>query len=141
MFGRCKDKEECKKLFKRLAKYLHPDTGGENDLFIMLQDSYEFVVQAFEDLENSKKTHRKEPKYQDLKYTKVFENISSGDDRLEILEDIFSYQKAHPKFHSDFVNSVSDYLEENGLLTSGQYNTLVKIYYSFRMDKKENDRP
>jgi hypothetical protein len=31
---------------------------------------------------------------------------------------------------------MKEFLEENGYLTSGQFNSLVKVYHSFRMGEK-----
>lgn len=83
---------------------LHPDCGGEHDLMILLQESYE--------------------------------NVPSTDERLKIIEEIIEYAKTHPKFNVAYTESIKAYGSENGYITSTQYNTLVKTYYAFRMDKK-----
>lgn len=41
MFRNCQDEDSIKKLYLRLASFLHPDKGGEADLMIMLTNAYE----------------------------------------------------------------------------------------------------
>jgi len=40
-FCDCKDKDEAKKLFHKLAKLFHPDHGGNTDLMIELKKQYD----------------------------------------------------------------------------------------------------
>lgn len=43
-FDNCKTIEECKELYKRLAKTMHPDMGGCTDDFQAMFDEYTEVV-------------------------------------------------------------------------------------------------
>lgn len=61
--------------------------------------------------------------------------LAWDDDDLQIIYDIYNYAKNHPRFDTKYVDSIQDYLAENGYITSNQYNALVNVYYSFRMDK------
>lgn len=39
-FDNCKTTEECKETYKRLAKKMHPDMGGDKDAFQAMFDEY-----------------------------------------------------------------------------------------------------
>jgi len=134
MFEKCTNQEECKKLFRRLSKHLHPDMGGEDDLFIMLQDSYEFHQKSFE-IKKNPFNNKIKTNYSSVKYSRSYENVNLGDERLNIIEEISSYSENHQKFDTKFIDSIVEFLESSKFITAGQYNSLVKIYYNFRMDK------
>lgn len=40
-FSKCKDKEEAKKTFHNLAKFFHPDKGGDSEMMIELKKQYD----------------------------------------------------------------------------------------------------
>lgn len=131
MFFKCLKKEDCQKLFHKLALYLHPDHGGSNELMILLQDSYRERVRMIEMLEESK-----EKIDENKTYENVYETIYLRDERMQIIHDIMEYYKQNPGIKSEFVESVYKFLKDKGYVTSGQYNALVKIYYQFEMDSK-----
>ncbi len=130
MFRNCRSLEEGKLLFKRLALRLHPDTGGDHDLMISLTDCYESFKNGDMKTSDSKKKSKN-------RFEKSFENIFPGDAELEILAEIKKYSLKHPKYNMDFTNSVEGFLEENGFITSAQYNALVRGFYTFRMDRDD----
>ena len=41
MFRNCKNQEDLKSLFKKLAFRLHPDHGGSNELMILCKDCFD----------------------------------------------------------------------------------------------------
>lgn len=132
MFHRCKDKEDGHKLFKKLAKYLHPDTGGDHESFILLKECFDmfldYLTSGFH--ENTEK--KGDPnRYQLSPY-----DVTEGSDKLKIFDEITKYSKTHLKYNLSYLESVQEYLQEHGFITSGQYNALVKNYYAFRMDKE-----
>lgn len=153
MFHRCKTEQEIKTLFRRVSKRLHPDLGGEHELMIILQESYEEALRSrqnasepsFDDLtreyaKSSPKQHKKEskpkkPQWEPFNgiYEKMTENVYAQDPRAQIIIDILLYAADHPSFKADFVISVSHFMEDAGFMTSLQYNSLVKIYYAFEM--------
>lgn len=134
MFDSCQTEEESKKLYRRLSLHLHPDHGGEHDLFILLTNAYELHIKYINDIKNIVDNIEKGPRY-----IKTIFDIEEEDQALEIIDEILQYAKTHKRFDPSFVESIQEYLEENGKVTSNQYNKLVNIYYSFRMDKiKEN---
>jgi hypothetical protein len=47
--------------------------------------------------------------------------------------------KLYKKFDTSYVSNIADFLEENSYLTSGQYNSLVKVYTAFRMDNLQKN--
>ena len=145
MFHNCTNKEDVKKLFRRIAKHLHPDSGGEHDLMILLQESYQISFDFYENLEKLEKeeeTKRRQEeerkrKQQVKAYEKTEEDVHEEDQRLEIIDKIRRYSENHKKFKLDFVESIEETLENRGYITSGQFNALVKIFYNFRMDIEE----
>ncbi len=148
MFHRCKDKDDAKILFRRLAKHLHPDCGGETDLMIILQECYEMYLNPKEKKESQTESPKKENVRPDLKYQQTEYNVDSDEiEKLKILNEIFEYAKYHPKYNLYYLESVEEYLAEHGYVTSAQYNALVKAYYAFRMDQpyekvmKETPKP
>lgn len=126
MFHRSQNKEAAKTLFRRLAMRLHPDHGGENDLMVLLQESYEKYNETFYE-----EIQKDEP----LGYETAYENIDEGDQRLKLLIDIMAYGKAHKKFNTQFCESILEFLDEKGYITSSQYNALLKTYYAFKMNE------
>ena len=130
MFQNCKTADEAKTLFRRLAHFLHPDKGGESDLMILLQDEYDMILEFFRNNTQNLKSKC------NLKYQNTYENVFKGSDELAIFYEIYQYAAVHPKFETKYIDSLNDYLQNNGYLTSTQYNKLVKIYYAFRMDKE-----
>lgn len=128
MFHECKNKEDVKSLFRKLCYFLHPDHGGDTELMILLNDSYEMALDFYD-------THEEAPSQ--FRYEKVFEDVLNGMSQLEIIQEILAYASKHKRFNTDYVSSLQEFLEEKGYLTSSQYNSLVKIYYSFRMDKEK----
>jgi len=128
MFEKCLTATEVKELFRKLAKFLHPDVGGDAYLMNRLQESRDYFISLIENCE--KLQNQQEPKYH-----KSYEDVLLGDENLEIIQDILRYAQTHPKFTTNFVESVEAFLEENGYITSAQYNALVKCYYAFKMWK------
>lgn len=158
MFHKCKNEADRKALFRRLAKKLHPDHGGEHELMILLQECYEIEIKKhegkkgydYEDLQrewdkrsqNEKKEPPKEkprPKPFDGSYDTVFEDVYEGDERIRIIHEILAFSATHPTFDASFTLSVSEYLSEHGFITTAQFNALVKIYYAFKMDEQDMD--
>lgn len=130
MFHKCKSKKECKSLYFKIAQFLHPDKGGDSYLFSLLNDSYEMALEFNKEINSHVDEKRK--------YASVVEDVYDSDlDALQIVEEIYEYAKTHPKFSTDYLDSVSEFLEERGFMTSSQYNSLVRVYYSFKMEKKD----
>ena len=132
MFKNCQDEESIKKLYRRLANYLHPDKGGEADLMIILTKSFE---RALVELKKSANANVKP----DAKYQNIYEDIpyDPEDERFEIFKEILKYSEKYPRYKTDYINSILEYMDNKGFITSAQYNSLVKTYYTFRMDKEE----
>lgn len=53
----------------------------------------------------------------------------------ELIELVQEYAEDHPKFDTDFIDSLEDAIGEYGELTSGQRDALENIVLKFRMDK------
>lgn len=129
MFHKCKSKEEVKSLYFKLAQFLHPDKGGDGNLFSLLKESYDMALEFVEVVKMEKKNKRR---YENTVYDVDFTDIES----LKIIDDIYEYAKTHPKFKTDYLDSIVEYLKQNNYITSHQFNSLVKVYYAFRMEKE-----
>jgi curved DNA-binding protein CbpA len=132
MFRNCQDEESIKKLYRRLANFLHPDKGGEADLMIMLTKSFE---RSLVDFKKSEKKYVKP----DAKYENTYDDIpyEKEDKRFDLIKDILKYAKNNPKYKKDYIESIMEFINNNGFITSAQYNSLVKTYYAFRMDRED----
>lgn len=146
MFHRCNSKDEVKKLYRRLAHKLHPDYGGDHELMVLLNEAQLIFIKAFEDEENAFKPFEKakpKPKPEEdktLKYKKTYDDIYEGDEKLEILHEITNYVEGKKSFDRDFLDSVIEFFNENGYVSSGQYNALVNVYYSFQMHRTQKQK-
>lgn len=143
MFSKLKNEKEIKTLYCKLALRLHPDYGGSNELMILLTEAYELRMatlghktkdSATDGTGGAKKCN---PENHSRFYEKVFGNISAINTKIKILDEILDYAKTHEGFESDFVNSVKQFLNKNSFITSGQYNALVNIYYSFNIHQSK----
>lgn len=140
MFDNIHSKEEVKRLYKKLAMFLHPDHGGDHELMILLNESYQRALMFIDEVNKfDKEEEKKKAKETKSKFSKVYEDVFAFEvEKLKILDEMRAYAKEHKKFNSSYLESVLEYLEENKHITSNQYNALVNVYYSFRMDKSND---
>lgn len=131
MFSKITEKDEAKKLYKRLSQKLHPDFGGDHELMVLLNAAYEDWQKKDGDEEafrpfNPFKRSGPIP-------TEVFE------DAEELINIVQEYAKEHPKFSTDFIDSIAEKYDKYGELTEGQYKAVKNIIEKFNMIKpKEN---
>ena len=128
MFFLCRSKEEAKKLYRRLSIFLHPDKGGESDLMSLLTSSYENILKSLPEIIDESCCK--------VVYQNCYEDVYKPNEKLNIIEDMYEYAATHKRFDLSFLDSIVDFLVEYGYVTSAQYNSLVKIYYSFKMNEK-----
>lgn len=133
MFFKCKTQADCKALFRSLAKRLHPDHGGTPELMILLQEAYDIHLSKISRLDAEKRHF--EPKQN----TKSSSIIESGDERLEIFDEMGDWYLDNPKVNLDFFESVFDYYQTNNFITVKQYEALKKIYYLYHMGNTQWD--
>ena len=77
---------------------------------------------------------------------KLYETLSHEDgldplcpedcDKMKIVDDILNALKRTKKFDPSFVNSMKEKWKYSGEITSDQYNSLVKIYYAWRVEER-----
>jgi curved DNA-binding protein CbpA len=146
MFFEFKTESEIKKLFRRFAKFLHPDQGGDAELMSLLMEYYKYSLQELHgkkseiEKELFKQREEKE-RNQENKYKRVYEDVILGDDALKMVDEMKAYAKLCSNFKSDFFSSVMDFLDEKGYVTYRQYNSLLKVYLAFKMwEKKEEEK-
>jgi hypothetical protein len=138
MFSKCKDEKEVKTLFRKLAMRLHPDYGGCNETMSLLKDAYDSSLAYVNSSHKNKAQKAPDSNPEDKKfYERVFDDVKEGDPKLRIITEIYAYAESHESFKIDTTEEINNYLEENGHITSQQYNRLVYIYYAFAMDKKK----
>jgi len=143
MFHKCESPTQIKDLFRKLAKRLHPDHGGSDSLMILLQDAKQDADLRLElissmDDHQEKSSKKKKPKWKSSGRYSVEDDadlIYSDDSRVEILDDILLFAKHHKSFDASFTESIYEYLEDRGYITSPQYNALVRIYYGRKINK------
>jgi len=132
MFHECKSLEEKKKLYRRLSKHLHPDCGGHGDLMALLTRTFELATRfsAFDP----------EPEEDDSeKWDGVFrhesERITEHSEKVILISLILLYASENAGFKTDFVKSIQKFLIEKGFITAKQYNCLVDLFYSRKIDE------
>ena len=130
MFFKCQTKADCKTLFRKLAKRLHPDHGGEKDLMILLQESYEEKCFKLDELEKINQFSKKQKETEKKSENGIIEN---DDERTEIFDEMDLFYKENPDKQSKFYQSVRKYFKENEFITLKQYEALVSIYYNNNM--------
>jgi hypothetical protein len=129
MFHRCQNKEEVEKLYKRLAKRLHPDCGGEHDLMVLLKENYESAL-------NHTKGHAASARFYDARDArpptpsdtspKTNEKIPINDGRLAFVKEI---RKLLKRLKPDSpVIPVIKSLDDNQFLTAAQYEWLKSLW-------------
>lgn len=159
MFHKCKNSDEAKTLYRRLAKMLHPDKGGASDLMILMQEAYELFLSKHQKSDDDEeemvrryyegfgfrkaKTEtmvkpKAEPKFSEGKiypgaYQETDEIITADDDEVGVFVEIYKYAKKHPKFNLGFTEQVFNTLNEEGFISAGSYNSVLKVYYAFFM--------
>lgn len=145
MWHNCNTEEDCKKLFKKLAFRLHPDHCGSNELMILLQESFDTKIKSFSrpkhpSKNESKKTTNKPTPTSEWKkgdsIEKRVENVSIYDEELLfMMHKIIEYSKSNKKFKTDYIESIMEFGHKHRYITSNQFNSLVKIYYAFKMNE------
>lgn len=75
----------------------------------------------------------------EIKYLRTAEMVEMGDERLHIITEMLHYSVKNPRFDTTYTERVLENLVINGLLKIDEYNSLVDIYYSFKMDQNNAD--
>lgn len=132
MFEECKEINECKMLFRQLAKLLHPDKGGSHELMIRLKISYE---NAIEKLGNGKESSE-DPK-NNSKHTHS-DKVMAGDPRLKILDMMADMVEEHPYLNGDFYFKIEVFFMKNGYLSVKQLTALENWKKIWECQIKEN---
>lgn len=68
-----------------------------------------------------------------MRYTTQQENVKTNSQDYQMIQDMIQYSKANHKFDPTYLESIMRFGQENGYITAKQYNSLFKIYRSFRM--------
>lgn len=125
MFQQCQNKEEVEKLYKRLAKRLHPDCGGEHEFMILLNESSEIALNQIKGPTSPTRFYNP----QDLKSPpppKPDERVFINDTRLVFIKGIRQLLKQLPA--NSPVISIIKFLDDNQFLTVVQYLELKSFW-------------
>lgn len=132
MFDDCKDKKEINLLFFRLAKFLHPDHGGENDLMTILlksRDKAFDIIELKENQDNSK--NQKEYSFH--------ERIFGDDVRLEIFGHIeILFKKLKIKLPT-FIKSIKEFYKKRGYITEKQHQAVLDLFLRYEKYRDLNE--
>ncbi len=138
MFHRCKTAQEAQSLCLRLMITFDPaKEGGSFEFFALAQEAYEIFLKSINaEKPESKREFLLPGKYQFTEDLVTFEDT----DKHEILNDIDAFSKQNKNFNTKFFESVCEQFNKFENMTSKQYNALVKIYYSFKMNEKKEEK-
>jgi hypothetical protein len=133
MFQYCQNEEEAKKLYHRLAKRLHPDSGGENELMILLQKDYDIALNRIKPSALASKFYDADgvkPPPTPSPPSKPAETVPIGDQRLEFMKKLIELLKnvaVSPNVRN-FIIYAFKFQSKNRFLTIQQYKALKHIY-------------
>lgn len=125
MFFKCSSEDECKKLFRKLAKLIHPDKGGSHELMILLDEAYNNRIKKINSSKTEDKTYSSEKKENN--------KIYAGDKRLEILGEMWDICEKNPEYITHFFLSVTAFLDQNSYMTHKQYEGLLKMLNTWKI--------
>lgn len=129
MFDNCTNEIEVKFRFRQLAKLLHPDHGGTDELMVAL---YRCRDKALEEMNFEGKKEWRE-KWKKKSTSSKEERIHQDDERLYIVDIIYLYSSVTKSFESEFFDSVRKQLMKKESISWHQYQALKNIYESFRL--------
>jgi plasmid stability protein len=72
---------------------------------------------------------------EERKYLPVNHCVSIEFEAADILDEMLDYAESHPRFDASYVNSIKKQALKTRQISAAQYNSLLKTYYAFRMDK------
>ncbi len=130
MFQRCQNEEEVEKLYKRLAKRLHPDCGGEHELMILLKESYESSINRIKGLASPARFYGArdvKPPPPPAPPPKPDEKVPINDRRLAFVKEIRKLLK-RLKANSPIIPVIKS-LDDNQFLTIEQYEWLKTVWH------------
>jgi len=130
MFQRCQSKEEVEKLYKRLAKRLHPDCGGEHELMILLNESSESAlnhIKSYASPARFDNARDVKPPPSPTPAPKSDQKVLINDRRLAFVKDIRKLLKRLP-VNSPVIPIIKS-LDDNQFLTIKQYEWLKNLWH------------
>lgn len=143
MFRYEKTEKGVKSLFKKLSKYLHPDLGGDSELFKILLNSKDDALSKIKE-ERMKRSYERwgcgdveEEKQEDDGYFKKAVNPVDLMDEMpnKMIEIMVEYSKSHENFDPSFLIKMKEIYEKDGRLSANRFNALLGVFKSFRMEE------
>ena len=136
MFHRCLTIEETKKFYRKLVKFLHPDVGGDSEIMVILQESYEHHMAKIclqrDEVKDKPLEKKKYPgEYQEADTPMTFQKNSKT--VFNLFAEIYRYSEHNKKFDTSFVDSLSSRFIEKDQISAKSYNALLKVYYGFHI--------
>ena len=68
-----------------------------------------------------------------MEYREQYEKVSTESEEYDLIEDMNLFASQNPDFDPSFLDSIGEFGKKNGFISSGQYNSLLKVYRAFRM--------
>ena len=154
MFHSCKTKAEVNALFKRLAKHLHPDHGGENDLMILLTEAKEkalFGLGSISGLSSDdilgdafKKAYHSRAREQEYQYRRskgpqgyysVASPVYRTSHNARVIDDILAAAKKNPRIKTHLADKAKETMDKQGYISPAEFNELLMYYRHKKVDQ------
>lgn len=122
MFRFCKTFEEKKNLFRKLSKFLHPDSGGDHDLMRILLETWKEIEED----------HIKSNTDEMEKSEKIFAQDERFIFAQRMMNEIARYAlNVNKKFNMTFISSVFEKSEKDNFITVCQFRAVLNVYEKF----------
>lgn len=162
MFHTCKTKAEVNSLFKRLAKHLHPDQGGENDLMILLTEAkekalsglgsisglssddilgdafkraYQGYRSGFEGFQGFEYGAYNESKPKKHEYRPAMSSVFASHGNARIIDDILAAAKKNPRIKTHLADKAKETMDKQGYISADEFNELLMYYKHKKVDQ------
>src|SRR5690606_18871627 len=154
MFHSCKTKAEVNTLFKRLAKHLHPDHGGENDLMVLLTEAKEKALSglgsmsglssddilgdAFKKAYQSADPEQEYPYWRSRRthyYHSSMGRVHRTSHNARIIDDILAAAKKNPRIKTHLADKAKETMDKQGYISAAEFNELLMYYKHKKVDQ------
>jgi len=144
-FDKFQTQEEVRARYRRWAKMVHPDVGGDHEIMQEINAEYELKLAELDEEKSNpfKGYHNSDPFRQPKKHVyeppKQKPNPARSDNMDSIIKvkAVLAWAQEHPSFDTAFMESLSERLLEGRSLTEGQSTSLNNIIKRFKINIQE----